>query len=211
MSESQEVAPSDPALAGTPGVIHDGVMAARPRGFETVRDMVLSMAVVGAVVLGLYLIVAWQRPEVQGSALPVVDVQEVVSQVDVSGPFDVRAPSDLPAGWAPTSAWFEGPARFPGLGGSVLHVGYVTPTGSYAEVKQTDGEPDYAVREWAEGGEATGRVQVAGSEWTKRLSSEGTKALTTTVAGRPEVLVVVTGKADWPELTELAASLQAPA
>jgi hypothetical protein len=172
--------------------------------------MVLSMAVVGAVVLGLYAVVAWQRPEVQGSALPAVDTQKVVDQVNASGPFAVRGPSKLPSDWVATSAWFDGPVEFPGLDGSVLHVGYVTPTGSYAEVKQTDGDPGFALREWADDAPAVGSVEINGVEWTRRLSRSGVRALTATASGRPEVLVIVTGKADWPELTELAGALREP-
>ena len=184
-------------------------MANKPRGFETVRDMVLSMAVVGAVVLGLYAVVAWQRPEVQGSIRPAVDVAGVVDQVDVSGPFPVLRPTELAAGWTATSAWFEGPSETGALGGSVLHVGYTTPSGSYAEVKQTDGDYAVAVREWADDATDAGTVWVKGSHWSRLADSEtGTKALVVTRDVGPKVVVLVTGKADWPELQELAASLK---
>jgi hypothetical protein len=184
-------------------------MAKTPRGFETVRDMVLSMALVGAVVFALYAVVAWQRPEVQGSIRPAVDVTGVVDQVQMSGPFPVRQPTDLPDGWSPTSAWFEGPGETAGLGGSVLHVGYTTPSGSYAEVKQTDGDAGFAVKEWAGGATEVGTVQIKGSEWTRLESADtGAKALTVTREGKPDVLVLVTGKADWPELERLAASVR---
>lgn len=196
-------------MAGWGTINNDGAMAGRPRGFETVRDMVLSMALVGAVALGLYAVVAWQRPEVQGPIRPMIDVANVVEQVDVSGPFPVQLPTDLPVGWVPTSAWFDGPEKQPGLSGSVLHIGYETPSGTYAEVKQTDGLRDYALGAWMDGATGDGVVDIDGKQWSRLVSADaGTKALVATEGNGPKVLVVVTGKADWPELTELAASLE---
>ena len=182
---------------------------AKPRGFETVRDMVMSMAVVGAVVAGLFLVVVWQRPEVQGSIRPVVDVSGLVDQVDVNGPFHVQEPTNLPAGWTPNSAWFDTAAESGALNGSVLHLGYVTPSDSYAEVKQTDGDAAYAIDQWADAGIKTGTVELGGNEWTQLESQEtGTKALVIKRGPSGSVLTLVTGKADWPELEQLAKSLQ---
>jgi hypothetical protein len=183
-------------------------MAGRPRGFETVRDMVLSMAVVGAVVFALYAVVAWQRPEVQGSIIPAVDVAGVVDQVEVSGPFPVLEPTGLGEGWQATSAWYENASETGSLGGSVLHVGYTTPSGSYAEVKQTDGDPQVAVEQWADGAVPVDNVAIGGEQWQRLESTEtGAKALAWEGGTEPQVLVLVTGKADWPELQELAESL----
>ena len=123
----------------------------RPRGFETTRDMVLSMAVVGAVVLGVFWMVAWQRPEVQGPIRPEADVEQVFTDVRIGDTFPVLEPVDLPDGWTPTSAWFDSEQVSGVVGGGVLHVGYLTPEGSYAEVKQTDGDRAAAVDEWVDG------------------------------------------------------------
>ena len=200
-----------PAISALPIVDDHGDVAKTPRGFETVRDMVLSMAVVGAVVAGLFLVVVWQRPEVQGSITPVVDVDGVIAQVQVSGPFTVRQPSDLPEGWTPTSARFEDAAESGALGGSVMHIGYVTPDGSYAEVKQTDAARDVALSEWVDGAVVDGTqepIEIAGVTWRRAVSADtGKMALYVTTDDDPAVLVVVTGKADWPELEQLAASL----
>ncbi len=186
-------------------------MAKTPRGYETVRDMVLSMAVVGAVVAGLFLVVVWQRPEVQGSITPVVDVAGIIDQVQVSGPFTVRQPTDLPDGWTPNSARFESGAEAEVAGGSVMHIGYVTPTGSYAEVKQTDAALDVALSEWVDGAvvdKSQAPIEIAGAKWQRAESADtGKMALYLTTDDKPPVLIVVTGKADWPELEQLAASL----
>lgn len=178
----------------------------RPRGFETTRDMVLSMAVVGAVVLGLFWMVAWQRPEVQGPIRPAVDVEQVFTDVRLGDTFAVVEPTDLPEGWVPTSAWFDTDAVSGAIGGGVLHVGYVTPDGSYAEVRQTDGDADAAVDDWVEGATPVADVVVGGQTWTVVESEQtGQQALVATERG---VTVVLTGKASQDELEELAASLR---
>ena len=89
--------------------------------------------------------------------------------------------------------------------GGVLHVGYVTPDGSYAEVRQTDGEQRGAVAEWVDDAEPIDTVTVSGRQWDIVESPEsGKQGLVATVNG---TTVVVTGKAELNELQELAGSL----
>lgn len=168
--------------------------------------MVLSMAVVGAVVLGLFWMVAWQRPEVQGPIRPAVDVEQVFTDVRLGDTFRVVEPTDLPDGWVATSAWFDTDAVSGAIGGGVLHVGYVTPDGSYAEVRQTDGDADAAVDDWVDGASPVSDVVVGDQTWTLVESEQtGKQALVATDRG---VTVVLTGKASVDELEELAASLR---
>ena len=184
----------------------DAPEAKRRRGLETVRDMVLSMGLVGVVVLAVFWTVAWQRPEVQGPVRPSVDVSQVFSDVEVSNPFPVLEPTGLPEDWTPTSAWFEPAGVASAINGGVLHVGYVTPDGSYAEVRQTDGDQRSAVAEWADDAEPIDTVTVAGTIWDVVESPEtGKQGLVTTVSG---TTIVVTGKAELTELQELANSLK---
>lgn len=179
----------------------------RRRGVETLRDIVLSMAVVGLVVAAIYGVVAWQRPEVQGPIRPAVDVESVVGQVQSTGPFAVWEPR-LTGDWQPTSAWFDS-ASVSGVDGGVLHLGFLTPNGSYAEVRQTDAATDAVVDEWIDGAVAVGELEIDGRIWQQVESEEtGQRGLVLVRPDeRPEVTVVVTGKADEAELTELAASL----
>lgn len=175
-------------------------------GFETVRDMVLSIALVGVVVLGVFWVVAWQRPEVQGPVRPEVDVAQVFADVRVSDPFPVLEPIGLPEGWNPTSAWFEPASVNSEIDGGVLHVGYVTPNRSYAEVRQTNGDRDDAVAEWVDDATRVDTVTVDGRQWTVVASEETNK--TGLVSSHQGTTVVVTGKADVAELEELAAALR---
>jgi hypothetical protein len=186
----------------------DDVRPAPPkrRGFETVRDMVLSIALVGLVVLGVFWVVAWQRPEVQGPVRPEVDVEQVFSDVRVNDPFAVLEPTGLPDGWEPTCAWFEPAAVNSEIDGGVLHVGYVTPDRSYAEVRQTNGDRSEAVAEWVDDATRIDTATVGGREWAVVASDETDKI--GLVSSHADTIVVVTGKASLAELEELAASLR---
>lgn len=176
----------------------------RRRGLESIRDMVLSMALVGAVVLAVFWMVAWQRPEVQGPIRPDVDVASVFEQFAVGEPFPVLQPTGLPTGWVANSAWFE-PATAT-LDRAVLHVGYITPGGSYAEVLQSDGSSAQVTAEWVDDATKVGTRTIDGARWTVVESAEtGKQGL---VLDHEGTTVVVTGKADLDELTELARSLQ---
>jgi hypothetical protein len=178
----------------------------RPRGLETTRDMVLSMAVVGAVVLGVFWMVAWQRPEVQGPIRPEADVEQVFTDVRIGDTFPVLEPVELPSGWTPTSAWFDSEQVSGVVGGGVLHVGYLTPEGSYAELRQTDGDRAAAVDEWVDGAVRTGEIQVGDGLWDIVESEEtGKVGLVRTAGG---VTIVVTGKAALDELETLVGSLR---
>ena len=178
----------------------------RPRGFETTRDMVLSMAVVGAVVVGIFWMAAWQRPEVQGPVRPVVDVEQVFTDVRLGDTFAVLEPTDLPDGWSATSAWFDTEAVSGAIAGGVLHIGYLTPAGSYAEVRQTDGDTAVAVDEWVDGASEVGELVIGEQTWTK-VESEDSGKVGLVLSDRG-VTVVVTGKAELDELETLAGSLR---
>lgn len=170
--------------------------------------MVLSLAVVGLVVAATFGVVAWQRPEVQGPIRPPVDVAEVVAQVQQSGPFPVWEPRPQ-GGWEATSAWFD-TAAASDVDAGVLHVGFLTPDGSYAAVRQTDADKAVAMAEWVEGATETGTVEIDGRTWQRFESRDGDEQALVLVRedARPPVTVVVTGKADAPELEALAESLR---
>jgi hypothetical protein len=168
--------------------------------------MVLSMGLVGLVVLGVFWMVAWQRPEVQGPVRPEVDVAKVFDDVRVSDPFLVLEPTGLSSEWEPTSAWFEPASVNSDIDGGVLHVGYVTPGGSYAEVRQTNGDRNEALAEWVDDGVLVDHATIGGRTWeVVESESSGQQGLLLTERG---TTVVVTGKADSTELEELAASLR---
>ena len=106
----------------------------------------------------------------------------------------------------PTSAWFDTEQVSGDIGGGVLHVGYLTPEGSYAEVRQTDGDGDAAVDDWVDGAVRPAASSIGDGTWQLVESEEtGKQGL---VLHRRGVTIVVTGKAELGELEELAGSLR---
>lgn len=95
--------------------------AKRKRGTETVRDMVLSLIAVFAVILPFYWLAGLSDDE-KGGIKPVdPSPQYAALRQAVPG---VPVPTGLPKGWVATSSTLDG---------SDLRVGYVTPGGGYAE------------------------------------------------------------------------------
>jgi len=166
--------------------------------------MAWSLAVVGIFVAFVAGVVAWQRSAVPDQALRNVDVAGTFAGAAPTAGFLLWQPAGLPAAWRPTSAWSEGPVSS-GVGGVVVHVGYLTPQGSYAELRQTDGNRTLAITNWTGGAVRTGSATVAGRRW-QTWQSATQRAL---VLDSGRVTRVVTGKAQWPELQQLAGSLVA--
>lgn len=164
---------------------------------KTVRDMVLSMAVVLGVV-GLLLLVTW-RP--QPDPVTVVDITPPVTVATMQAEFPVLVPQGLDVGWRPTSArWEPSDESRPD---PVLHIGYVTPRDEYAQVSQSVNASAGYLAEQTFDAVATGAVEIGGQVWEQRMSSDR-RAL---VLQLPEVTIAVAGTADWDELATLAASL----
>jgi hypothetical protein len=165
---------------------------------QTVGDMVRSMAVVLAVVAAIWLL-AW-RPDPE--AVKVVDTAPVITLAAMQAEFPVEAPTALPATWRATSARWEPTAQSDSA--PVLHIGYVTPADAYAQVSQSTARSPRYLDEQTASGEAGAPVTVAGSPWTTYATQERRSL----VRDDGRTLTVVSGSADWPELTALAAALR---
>lgn len=172
---------------------------AKRRGFETTGDMVRSLLVVLVLV---FVVVALNVQPHPKSEVRRFDYTGVFSQAREQAPYDVLAPIGLPDSWVPTSA------RTTRAGGAVTwHVGFVTPDDDYAALEQSDGNPAAFVRQFSEGGDRAGTVLIGTATW--RQVEGGDPEPRALVLERSAVTTVVAGNADWAELRELAASLQA--
>lgn len=165
-------------------------MAQRPRGFETVGDMVRSLAVTFALI-GFILLVTHRD---HGDGVNTVSWQPVVNHL----PAPLLKPAGLPEGYRVTSA------RNVSGGKPGLHLGALTKAGRYVAVEEavaTDAD-------WLTGvtGQtaAAGSVSIGGHAWTRSQSTdrEGhvTRVLTRTEGS---VTLVVFGTAPWEDLDEL--------
>lgn len=171
----------------------------KDRANQTVRDLVISMFVVGLFVAFLYLIVLRPTPD-------------PVREVDVSGPvgvaaasevFDVLVPVGLPDGWRATSARLTpGPEE----GTGTWFNGYVNPNGEFVAVVQQDFDLESFLAEQTDDGTLEGNVSVSGDTWQRYYSpTTGERSI---VLSGPEVTTVVTGTVPYEELEQFAALLR---
>ena len=187
---------SGPASA-TPGPAEPGEL--RPTGRsnarlrQTVRDMILSLVVVLAVI-AVILVLTW-RPA--PDPVRVIDPTPALSLARVQADYPVLYPADLDAAWRATSArWEITPSSQPD---PAWHVGFVTPDDAYAQLGQSATEdPSYVA-------DQVGIAKPAG-EWDGwlRYDSSDQRALVRIDGG---VTVVVSGTAPWPTLQLLAERL----
>lgn len=167
---------------------------------KTAWDMVRSMAVVLALVFVIVLL-AWRPlPDEVKVVDPVPAIGLAVAQAD----FAVLTPVNLPDDWRPTSARWQ-PTEQSG-DSPVLHIGYVTPTDSYAQVSTGRvSTPRFLEEQTAQGTPMSTR-EVAGQVW-QEWEADDRRSLVLTDG---EVSVVVSGTGEWAEIEALASSL-APA
>ncbi len=149
---------------------------------------------------GLFLLVT---PQSSGEHIPKLDYSITVANFSRTVPYQVWAPGKDPEGWVPNSnkiATGEG-------GAQVLHLGYATAKREHAVVIQSDEKPPAGfANRMANSDKVVGTEQINGKTWERRFRED--KDQRTLVLPLPEVTVVVTGTADWPELTEIATLLQ---
>lgn len=169
---------------------------AKKRGLETVRDMVLSLGVVGIVVVALLIFGRHSEQD------PVkrIDYSLKFQQASQVAPYPLLGPAGLPDQWRATSADYDGqnPAD------TTWHVGFINPNDEYAAVEQSNGNADLFVKSKAKGGKPVGSLDVAGRTWT---SYDGPKYRSLVRTG-DGVTTMVTGTATFEDLARLAAALQ---
>ncbi len=168
---------------------------AEDRTKRGVRDLILSLAVVGIFVAFL-VAVAWRpSPEPVRTVDPTLQLEAARAQAD----YPVLAPVGLSADWKPTSARFEATQT-----GSSWFLGYVTPDDQYIAITQTDGDPASFVAEQTLDGTADGERTIDGQLWRQYVSGEQRSLVTT----RGGATVVVTGTVGYDQLQEFAGRLR---
>lgn len=165
---------------------------------QTVMDMVFSLIVVFAVVVGLWLLV--YRP-----------TTETVRQVDVAGMHALAAQqagySVLVPGsdtgleatsvrWEPTQASGDVP---------VWHIGYVQGGDAYLQISQGELTASNFIAEQTANGVPGDVVQIGDAEWT-RYETDKRRSLVRQVDG---VVTIVSGTGSWDQLTAVAQGLVA--
>ena len=185
----------------------------RPRGRESVWDMVRSMGLVLLTVLGVLLVSGtfWAS---KPNPVAVVDAAGISHRVPSNLGFSPVVPVVLAEGWRATSArWTPS-----GIGGGEWHIGYVTPQAAYAEVGQFVvpklGNVDSAtaaqvLSDWishrTRDGVEQGTYPINGVQWKLLVNSarQTSLVLSAPLAGGT-MITVVGGAADQSEIVGLA-------
>lgn len=162
-----------------------------------VRDLVLSLAVVGIFVAFLYVIVWRPSPEPVRTVDPALQLEAARAQ----SPYPVLAPEGLGADWKPTSARFEMTTE----GVSTWFLGYVTPQMQYVALAQSDGQPEAFIAEQTLRGQKEGERQVNGRIWQEYVSGDQRSLVRVGDAAT----TVVTGTVSYDELAAFAGRLSA--
>jgi len=171
--------------------------AARGRGRQSLRDMMLSITVIMAIV---GVVVIFQQRGAQ--RLNVIDPTSVYAGARNAATYPVRTPH-LPSSWRVTSARTQPSAD----GRLTLRVGLLTPKGQYAGLVESDQPPaDLLGHELSPDVRTLGVVTVEGVPWQRLPAPQkGDRAIARTL-GR--VTYLVSGSAGLPELEVLAGSLR---
>ena len=170
------------------------------RGRQSVRDMVLSMLAVGGVVAVAYVFV----PHSEGDGVQPVEYKVAAASAKRAAPFPLLSPDGLPQKWRATSVRYEDATSSKSNGHNSWHLGFVTPSGQYAAVEQSDAPRQDLLAEEVVGGAADGSTAVAGTTWD-RVQGTGYRAL---AVQSGTATTLVTGTASYEELAQLAQALR---
>ncbi|WP_229891427.1 DUF4245 domain-containing protein [Streptomyces mashuensis] len=174
-------------------------MAGRNGKSQTIRNMLLSMAVVVPVAGISYLFIPHDE---SGDPVRTVSYGVELETARRAAPYAVAAPEGLGDGWRATSVRY----RAQGDEGSAWHLGFLDPQRQYVAVEQSDGPARAFVDSVSRRAERTGRTQKVGDAVWQRYEGDKYNALVREEKG---VTTVVTGTAPYERLAEMAAALKA--
>ncbi|WP_285775252.1 DUF4245 domain-containing protein [Microtetraspora sp. NBRC 13810] len=149
-------------------------------------------------VVGLFLLIT---PVGDSEHIPSIDYSIDAANFRHAAPYEVWTPSATPAKWVPTSS------RVVREKGAVSwRLGFATAARSHAMLAQSDEKPtgEFANR-MANSDKSVGTQTIGGATWERRVRED--KDQRSLVLITPDATAVVTGQADWTELTTLAATL----
>lgn len=165
----------------------------------SLSDMVRSILVIGALILGLAAVGYWFQIK-PDNKVEAVDYVTAVKAARGDAGFEVLAPSSLPKGWKATTVRYE----TGGLG--QWHLGVMTDKGEYIGLEQTGIGTQRAIESFAPDTKDKGKTTVGGKSWQLRQSKGGE---TTLLREEGDITVIVTGTATRGVIEDYAASLTA--
>jgi hypothetical protein len=213
----------DTGAAGEPTpVVGPVARPPKPRLLQDGRDMFWSLAplVIGCILLaGIVGMCSFQPGRKNEGAIPPYDVVAALHADAATLSFPIRLPV-LPAGWRPNSggrAGIENGRTGPSgqrLNAAKSSVGYISPTGMYLSLTQSNADEEKLVASIHSAAFPTGAVDVAGTNWVVyqeagQTGSAGEPIWITTLtspAGRTQIAITGAGSPD--EFRTLASATQ---
>jgi hypothetical protein len=176
-------------------------VAADKRGNTTVRDLVLSLVVLGVVVYAIYLFIPHDS-KADPVSTETVSYTVELQQARRDAPYKVAGPEGLGGQWRATSVTYSAADRT----NVTWHLGFIDPERQYVAVEQSNGDPDAFISDVTINAhrDGTRTVTVDGLTW-QRYSGGRYSALVRKEHG---VTTVVLGTAPDAQLQQLAASLK---
>lgn len=160
------------------------------------RDMLLSMVVIGIIVAVIYVFVPHDD---KADPVKKVDYRVELLTARRAAPYPVAAPTGLTGKWKATSVTYDG------ANGNSWHLGFLDPEGEYVAIEQSTSPTKRYVSDVTQEAKDTGKTQeVAGQPW-QRWKGPRYDALVRTENG---ATTVVTGTASYEGLGAMAAALE---
>ncbi|MEU1880554.1 DUF4245 domain-containing protein [Streptosporangium sp. NPDC020072] len=154
--------------------------------------------------VGVFLLVT---PQSRTEHIPKVDYSIDVANMRRDAPYQVWSPASVLANWVPTSSRMTKGKDSEGKATVTWRLGFATAKRAHALIAQSDERPaaGFANR-MANSDRPQGSLQIDGVTWEKRFRED--KNQRSLVQVLPDVTLVVTGTAQWDELSALAATLK---
>jgi len=169
------------------------------RGNPSLGDILRSIAVLGAIILTLFVVgrLVTITPDQPTRA---VDYREAVESSRTVADFDLYAPRSLPKGWRATSVRFEDNA---------WHLGVVTDEDDYVGLEQVPDSTKRAIEQFGKGSRAFGETVIGGETWSLRTGPRDdlTYVRRDHAGSEGDMTIVVTGTAPRPVMERYISSL----
>jgi hypothetical protein len=163
---------------------------------QTVRDMVLSLGLIGLMAGVIYLFIPHddRAPDVKP-----VDYRVELLTARRAAHYPVAAPEGLPSAWKPTSVRFQDEPF------DAWHLGFQDPEGQYVAIEQSTQKASTFIDESSQGAQQTNVTQRIGGQTWQHYTGGRYDALVLKDKG---ATTMVTGTASFAQLTKMAEALR---
>lgn len=166
------------------------------KGKQTVLDMVRSLAVIGLLVGGIYLVIPHDE---NADPTRVVDYRVEALGARRAAAYPVATPAGLAPEWRATSVAYDH------KNGNAWHLGFLDPQKQYVAIEQSADTSAKYVRKVTQQATDTGQTQQVGDRTWERWDGEKYDALVRREQG---YVTVVTGTGSFEQLGAMAAVLE---